>query len=143
MMARHSGAADRAAPPADPEQFDLAAPPQIDRETLAQLAALDDGDLSTAREICALYFEDARERVERIRQMLAEGDLAETARTAHSLKGASYNLGVTGMGQICAAMEYAATDGDGDRCLRWMDVLEAELERVVPVLEEEIRRLAA
>ena len=56
-------------------------------------------------EVVESFLDDARERLERMRDELADGDAAHLQRTAHTLKGASANLGLSALSAACAALD--------------------------------------
>ena len=44
-------------------------------------------------------------------RLLGEGDCHAVERTAHTLKGASANVGATGLAEVCAQVEMRAREG--------------------------------
>ncbi|WP_051679725.1 ATP-binding protein [Pseudorhizobium marinum] len=68
------------------------------------------------RELLSDFFEDAEKLLAQIKTAANEGDVKRTARLLHSLRGASANLGFTGVVSSCMALEasgLAATELDG------------------------------
>lgn len=83
----------------------------IDSAVVAELRDLMAGDLEA---LLDAFREDSRARLAAARQAWATGDLAELQSEAHSLKGASANLGAAGLAAACAALETAARAGAAD-----------------------------
>lgn len=84
-------------------------PDFIDSAVVAELKDLMAGDLEA---LLDAYREDSRARLATARRAWAAGDLAEVRSQAHSLKGASANLGAAGLAEACAGLEAAARHGD-------------------------------
>jgi len=69
----------------------------------------------------------------RLRERMAQGDRDEARRLAHTLKGSSANLGVSGVRKLAANLEAALKEGRDA----------ADIERLAGTLEGELRRLIA
>ncbi|HET6964243.1 MAG TPA: response regulator [Acidimicrobiales bacterium] len=106
-MALASGPSAAPAPPA---------PPALDREQIDLLCSLDDGDLSFLSEVIGQFVDQARQGRLEMEHSWARRDLGTMERTAHSLKGASANLGATSLAEVCADIERQCREGriDGD-----------------------------
>jgi HPt (histidine-containing phosphotransfer) domain-containing protein len=89
---------------------------------LAHLHDLTDGEAALTREIASLYVTTVQAYLTEIEQARAGG--ADTARLAHSLKGASLNLGAHGMARLAAEAECGKVDAGQVAAMR------RELERV-------------
>jgi HPt (histidine-containing phosphotransfer) domain-containing protein len=77
--------------------------------------------------VARAFLDDAPSRMEAIRSAVTIGD-AEAARTAaHTLKGASANLGATHLSELCFSIERTSAAIDRDAIAQ----LERELERVL------------
>lgn len=73
---------------------------------LARLASFTEGDQELGRELTALYLSTAQGYLDELRQSLAgRGDWSTAA---HSLKGASANIGAVEMARLAAEAEHAA-----------------------------------
>ncbi len=68
-------------------------------------------------------------------QLLGEGDDQAIERTAHTLKGASANVGATGLADVCARLEMAAHLAQLGDAAALMEQLGEELGRVRAALE--------
>ena len=81
-------------------------------------------------QLAILFLADADARIVALRQALAEDDAAAVVRSAHTLSGASANLGATDLARMCATL--ATDSAAGDLVGGWalLDAIEAELGRV-------------
>jgi histidine phosphotransfer protein HptB len=86
---------------------------RIDAAVVAELKSIMDGDLDALLEA---YRDDARDRLDALRTAVRAGDLTTVRLQAHSLKGASANLGAARLASHCATLEAAALQG-GSACL--------------------------
>jgi CheY-like chemotaxis protein/HPt (histidine-containing phosphotransfer) domain-containing protein len=105
--------------------------PVLDVEVVARLERLGEAageDL--VGQLATLFLSDADTRVAALRQALVRDDVAAVVRSAHTLSGASANLGATALARLCAtlAAEGAAGDLMGGETL--LDAIEEELGRV-------------
>ena len=123
-------------PPADPSES--AGPVEsagLDPEVLGRLAGLDEsagGDFIA--QLAKLFLADADWRVHALREALAEGDADEVSRTAHTLSGASANLGATDLARLCATLATDGATGDLAGGVALLEAVEAELGRLRPAL---------
>jgi HPt (histidine-containing phosphotransfer) domain-containing protein len=83
----------------------------IDRELLANLIDLMEGDRELVIEVMDLFLEDAPQRIEAIVTAVDDGDPGELMRAAHSLKGSAANLGARGLSGLCANLEHRGRKG--------------------------------
>jgi CheY-like chemotaxis protein len=87
-------------------------------------AALTDGDAAAAfrrmqaagpeqtARLVDLFLDNTARSLAAMREMLEQGDGQELAKTAHALKGACLQLGVTRMADLCTGVEDAGHSGD-------------------------------
>jgi hypothetical protein len=87
-------------------------------------AALTDGDAAAAfrrmqaagpeqtARLVNLFLNDTAGSLAAMREMLVQGDGQELAKTAHALKGACLQLGVTRMADLCSGVEDAGHSGN-------------------------------
>lgn len=80
----------------------------LDREQIELLLSLDDGAGDALAEIIGEYRTACWQGREDLRRQLREGDPTALASTAHSLKGASANVGAPDLAQVCAELEMHA-----------------------------------
>jgi HPt (histidine-containing phosphotransfer) domain-containing protein len=81
-------------------------------------------------QLAILFVADADARVVELREALATNDAAAVVRSAHTLSGASANLGATVLAHLCASLATDSAGGDlvGGGVL--LEAVEAELTRV-------------
>ena len=105
--------------------------PVLDADVVGRLESLGEAageDL--VGQLASLFLADADTRVAALRQALARDDAAAVVRTAHTLSGASANVGATALARLCATLAAEGVAGDlmgGDTLL---DAIEEELGRV-------------
>jgi HPt (histidine-containing phosphotransfer) domain-containing protein len=80
----------------------------LDRSQIELLLSLDDGAGAALAEIVEEYRTMSWQGREDLRRELREGDHTALAHTAHSLKGASANLGAQDLARVCAELEMHA-----------------------------------
>src|SRR3712207_5504000 len=91
---------------------------------------LDLGGSEMLVELSEMYLEDARSGLAVLRKAAEEGDAPSVERAAHTLKGASGNMGALGMARTCAELEEAGGSGDLSRAPELLAQLDAEFGRV-------------
>jgi HPt (histidine-containing phosphotransfer) domain-containing protein len=77
----------------------------LDRAQIDLLLSLDDGAGEALAEIVEEYRTMSWAGRDDLRRELRDADHTALARTAHSLKGASANLGANDLAQVCAELE--------------------------------------
>jgi len=87
------------------------------------------GDEALAREVIVLFLSDIPKRVKELKIFLEVGDAAGAERHAHSIKGASSNVGGEALRAAAFAVERAAKTGDFAAALAHMAQLEVQFER--------------
>jgi len=81
--------------------------PVIDPLAIEGLRALDpDNTGAFLFEIIGIFLDDTPQRIAELDESLAAGDANRLARTAHSIKGSSSNLGAVGLRAICEKLEH-------------------------------------
>ena len=107
----------------------------LDRSQIEMLLSLDDGDGAAMREIVDEYLSMSEDgRVELLR-VLEEGDAHAVARAAHTLKGASANVGANALVDVCAAIEAYARQEQLQGAAEVMGRFEAEFSRARSALQ--------
>ena len=97
----------------------------LDRETVQQLLDMADGDESFVRDVLATYVEQSRDQMRTLRAAFAARNHHSATRAAHSLAGASLNVGAIAVATLCRRIEASAATDTRD-----VAAVEAELERV-------------
>ncbi|HKQ62843.1 MAG TPA: Hpt domain-containing protein [Candidatus Polarisedimenticolaceae bacterium] len=94
---------------------------------LQRLTVLDpDGGLGLVDKVVASFLRDAVSAIEAIRAAHERGDRAQIARLAHTLRGASLNVGAERLARCCGELEH----GGGS-----IDSLDPELREIRQALE--------
>jgi HPt (histidine-containing phosphotransfer) domain-containing protein len=81
----------------------------LDPTQIANLRALGDDILA---EIVQVFLDSSPTQLSGVAEGLDSGDLGKVRYHAHSLKGASANVGAVGVHAAAKALEFAAKDGD-------------------------------
>ncbi len=111
----------------------LPAPVLFDRQAfLARLM----GDEALVKEIAAEFLNDMPAQLEKLRRHVALGDADLAGRQAHSIKGATANVGGMALSAVASEMEQAAKAGR----LEAIAALMPELERQFGLLKEAMER---
>jgi len=101
------------------------------------LLGLLDGDREAVAEILAEFETDAPRQAAEAREALAVGDADLTRRCAHTLKGASANVGAESLRAAAYDLERAAAAGDLAGGADLTARLEEELERALAAVRSE------
>ena len=131
----------------EPDQLDkgpLPSPPSVDgpRQPLFdpvivnRLETLDGAtDQNLMSEVAEMFVSDADSRLGELDRAFEAGDSEATSVAAHTLGGASANLGATELASLCSALEKngPATDATGRESM--LDAIKSEMVRVVSGLD--------
>jgi HPt (histidine-containing phosphotransfer) domain-containing protein len=107
----------------------------LDRSQIEFLLSLDDGQGDALAEIVAEYLTLGDEGYAELLRQRREGDRNAFERTAHTLKGASANVGATGLADVCASLELHAREAQLDDAGELLEQFEAQFDRVRAALE--------
>ncbi|HKQ19539.1 MAG TPA: response regulator [Candidatus Eisenbacteria bacterium] len=119
----------------DPSNADDGPPVDLEGSvTLSSLRA--DGGEEVARELIALFTEDAPARCAEIADAVRRGDTAGAGAAAHSLKSSAGTIGANRMARLCAQMEDAVAAGDLSALEALQKRLESENVSVAAYLKE-------
>jgi hypothetical protein len=113
----------------------------LDRSQIEFLVSLDDGEGELLAEIVREYLLATEQCATELVRLLGEGDGPALERTAHTLKGASANVGATGLADVCALLEKSAHEGQLSEAAELMEQFGEELDRVRAALEIAIARV--
>jgi PAS domain S-box-containing protein len=111
------------------------APDPLDRSQIALLLSLDDGQGEALAEIVDAYLTMSAGGSAELERLLSVGDRGALERTAHTLKGASANVGASGLADVCAGLERRARQAELREAADLMEQFETELTRVRAALE--------
>ncbi|MCQ6262090.1 Hpt domain-containing protein [Alcanivorax sp. MM125-6] len=96
-------------------------PPVLDETVLAELREVMGSDFETLVES---YGRDGGQRLDALRQAVAQGDADQARQQAHSFKGSSSNLGARRVAAQCLELEQLARTGDLSALAERLDPLE-------------------
>ena len=94
-----------------------------------------EGDRDLLEEIVHLFAQECPRTLQEITGALQSKDAPLLERLAHTLKGSSANISATGLCQAALALEMQARSGDLSRARDALEILEEELQRLLPELE--------
>ena len=118
-------AADVVAEPVKPE------PPVLDGAVMARLEFLGKAaGIDLIGQLAVLFLADAESRVASLRDALTARDAVAVVQAAHTLSGASANLGATELSRMCATLAIPGAVGDLVAGMAMVDSVEVEIERV-------------
>jgi HPt (histidine-containing phosphotransfer) domain-containing protein len=95
---------------------------------------MDDEDLVQA--VASGFLQDLPEQIETLISYLDSGDAVSTERQAHSIKGASANVGGEALRAVAFEIEKAATAGDLDDARTHMAELQTQFEWLKEAMEQ-------
>jgi HPt (histidine-containing phosphotransfer) domain-containing protein len=85
----------------------MSAPDVIDPQAIENLRALNPGDNDEfLREIVGIFLEDAPLRLRELNEALGANDTGKFTRAAHSIKGASSNIGANALRLVAEELEH-------------------------------------
>lgn len=113
----------------------------LDKKTLPALRKMA-GPKATevVHQIINNYLEEAPQLLQAMCAAAVASDAVALRETAHSLRGASANLGATSLSQLCQALEATATAGSTIGALTKVSQIETEYETVKAALQMELQR---
>ena len=118
--------------------------PVIDRQVLDYLATLrTNGKPELLARTINLYLVESPKLVQKLKQAAAANDAPELARSAHSLKSCSANVGARLLSRYCSDIEASARRDDTEEARKIVAKVEAEYGRVQSALSAEFELLAA
>lgn len=110
--------------------------PHLDEEALAELRDVMEDEFDI---LIRTYINDSRERLETLRHAMASGDEDAFAKTAHSFKGSSVNIGAARLGELCMEAEKAGKAQQLEQATSLLHGLEAEFETVRALMEQSLQ----
>ena len=96
----------------------------------ARLQEVSMGDAEFERALIEAYIEDAHAQVAALQDALDTGSAAGLSAAAHSLKGASGNIGVVDAQHICTALERMNPQDDPEGAALLLNQLRVVMEKV-------------
>src|SRR5688500_14354830 len=115
----------------------------LDRQVLDGLGALQtNGKPELLARTLNLYLAESPKLMHKLKQAALADDAQEMARSAHSLKSSSANVGATLLSQYCADIEACARRAESEEARSMFARVEAEHARVQSALSAELESLA-
>jgi PAS domain S-box-containing protein len=112
-----------------------AGPDPLDQGQIAVLRSLDDGDGDVLAEIIEQFLSQTAEGREELLRVLGAGDAPALERAAHTLRGASANVGAKALAALCAEIEQHGRHGRLDGGAGLLDRFDTEFARVREALQ--------
>jgi PAS domain S-box-containing protein len=94
-----------------------------------------ENDSELAGVVFGAFLEDLPRQIQALKQFVADGDDAGSARQAHSIRGASANVGGESLRKLAGEMEKAADAGDWHAVITRMDELELQFSLLKDAIE--------
>ena len=113
----------------------------LDRQTLDELARVLKSERLAG--MINLYLAESAKLMEKLRHAAGAGDALEMARSAHSLKSCSANVGAAILSRYCAELEASARRADAEEASKILSKLETEHSCVQTALTAEFEVLSA
>ncbi len=115
--------------------------PRIDPQKIEELKELvDDDDPDFLIELLEDYMNNSEENLKVIRYAIQAKDTMTVVRTAHTLKGASSNIGAVNMTELSKQLEHLGTEETLEGAVDLIDRLDVEFVEVKSELEKELCR---
>jgi len=93
-----------------------------------------EGDRELLEEIVRIFTGECAGNMDAIRQAFTAGDARLLERLAHTIKGASANLGAVAVCKVAFELEKLAAAGDLSNAPEWIDKIQREIDRLLPEL---------
>jgi CheY-like chemotaxis protein len=114
----------------------------LDREVLEQLGKVrTNGRPELLAKVINLYLSESPKLVQKLKHAAGNSDAIELARSAHSLKSSSANVGAKALSRYCADIEASARRADTHEACKLLAKLEAEHGSVQTALAAESEQL--
>lgn len=114
--------------------------PLLEMAVINELKEMDDDleedEIGFFQELTETFFEESDELLETIRQAIADGDSETIGKSAHSLKGASANIGANVLAEVCKDVEMKGKSGDISGIEPMIDTLEKIYNQTVTELKK-------
>jgi len=116
----------------------------LDRNVLQQLGkVLTNGKPELLTRVINLYLTESPKILQKLRQAARASDASEIARSAHSLKSSSANVGAKVLSRYCEDIEASARRADTEAARMILAKIETEHDSVLSALSAEFDLLAA
>jgi len=102
-----------------------------------------EGDQEFFRELLLVFRNDSQASLQKAQRAMAEGNLEELSRAAHTIKGMLKNLSMNASGETAGALEKAACDGVAKESAELLSKLESALAKISPEVEAHLAEVKA
>lgn len=102
-----------------------------------------DNDMELFCDLLQMFREDARVNLEKANLMLAEGNMLELSRAAHTLKGMLKNLAMDRAAEAAYALEKASREDRRSEVTELLRQLEVALDEVIPAVDAQLSEAKA
>jgi HPt (histidine-containing phosphotransfer) domain-containing protein len=117
-------------------------PAELDWDLKELLERLE-GDQEFLRELLATFREDYRACLHKVHRAMAESNLPELSRAAHTIKGMLRNLSMNSAAQTATALEKSAQDAAEKESAQLLLILEGDLAKILPEVEAQLAGVKA
>ncbi|KAF0092926.1 MAG: multi-sensor hybrid histidine kinase [Puniceicoccaceae bacterium 5H] len=123
---------------------DILAQPVVDREQFEMLVETgEDAAAELIQELLDLFRDESAPRFEMLQESLEKQEAPAIAKHAHSLAGASANLGALRLAKLCRRLEAEAMDGHLEALEPLAGHMREQYQETLNVFEQEIVKLQA
>jgi len=106
--------------------------PHLDEEALTELQDVMEDEFDVLIET---YLKDSVDRISYLRNAIKTSDADAFAKTSHSFKGSSINIGAPRLGELCRKAEEAGRNKHLGEAAEVMDAIESEFQSVEQTLK--------
>lgn len=106
--------------------------PHLDEEALTELQEVMEDEFDVLIET---YLKDSSDRISYLRHAIGSADADAFAKTAHSFKGSSINIGAPRLGELCLKAEKTGKDNRLDEAEAVVKAIELEFLQVEQTLK--------
>lgn len=110
----------------------------VDEGRFAALREMGEDDADFLPDLVAVFLEQSRKTVTESQSQIASLDLAGLARSAHSLKGSSANIGAPILAELAREIEILAKGGKGAEAFALAGRAEAALARTAEEMKKRL-----
>jgi len=107
--------------------------PIINLDTLNELKQIMADDFD---ELISIFISDSQIQVDNLRHAINSGNIDDTRRIAHTLKGSSANLGLTILSESCRLLEHKAAESSLENADEILAQIISDYEAAKKTLEE-------
>jgi HPt (histidine-containing phosphotransfer) domain-containing protein len=114
----------------------LPPPPALDLDMIRQLVSLDGEDDDFIQDVLVGYVEQLQDCVKQIGKELDDGDMEAVRLSAHSIKGASKQIGASRVGELLGGIE---RESGVEAARNLLELVDQEVPRVAEAVQDLLR----